>query len=321
MQWQLPRSLAPGDEVAVILPSSAVRDGEAFARGLQRLRDWGLSPTVLSRGPVDEGLDWPDGGAVAAADTDRLQALQQAIAEPRFRAVFCGRGGYGAARLLEGLDWSPLAKDPKPIVGYSDVTALLCAAAAEVGLVSFHGPMVATTEPMDAGEAGWQLQRELLTDPDGVQSLPEAADARAIRPGAAEGRLVGGNLAVLQASIGTPWQVDTAGALLFLEDIGEAPYRVDRMLTQLLQTGMLRRVAGVVLGDFHVEGTALASVHAPMQRVLEERLAALDVPVACGFLIGHRPGAWTLPFGGRARLDAPASGAPATLQLLEPCVR
>ncbi|MCA8952579.1 MAG: LD-carboxypeptidase, partial [Planctomycetes bacterium] len=275
MRWQLPKALTAGDEVAVVLPSSAIRDGDAFARGLDRLRSWGLRPSVMATGSVETGTDWPEGCAVAASDGERLAGLQRALAEPRFRAVFCGRGGYGAGRLLTEIDWSVLAADPKPLVGYSDITALLCAAAAATGTVSFHGPMVATAAAMDPEDDGWRLQRELLFVTDRAPQLPATDEPRTLRTGAAEGYLVGGNLAVLQATIGTPWQPETDGALLFLEDIGEAPYRVDRMLTQLLQTGMLRRCAGVLLGDFHVAGTALASVHPPMQRVLEERLAGL----------------------------------------------
>ena len=319
MHWQRAKALQAGDEVAVVLPSSAVRDAAAFERGLDRLRGWGLHPTVLCEGRPNEGLDWPEGGAVAADDAARKNALQQALREPRFRAIFCGRGGYGAARLLGDLDWAPLREDPKPIVGYSDISALLSGAAREAGMVGLHGPMVATTTAMDPGDDGWELQRRLLTEADLPTALPAAGGARALCSGVAEGALVGGNLAVLQGLLGTPWAPPTDGALLFLEDIGEAPYRVDRMLTQLRQCGVLERVAGVLLGDFHVEGTALASEHPGMGRVLEERLGDLDVPVACGLPFGHRPGAWTLPFGAQARLVAEPGAV--EVCLLEPCVR
>lgn len=323
MDWQLPKALQPGDEVAVVLPSSAVRDLAPFEHGLERLREWQLRPHVLCKGAVDAGVEWPEGCTVAAPDADRLAAFQQAITEPRFRAVFCGRGGYGAARLLPDLDWEPLREDPKPIVGYSDITALLAGARVGAGILSFHGPMVATTPAMDPSPAGWELQRGLLTRSDQATPLPPAPAARVLSVGTATGRLVGGNLAVLQGLIGTPWEIGRDGddVLLFLEDIGEAPYRVDRMLTQLRQTALFERVAGVVLGDFHVDETELASEHPPMTAVLADRLGDLDVPVAMGFPFGHRPGSWTLPFGGRARLVAGAAGGPATLELLDPAVR
>lgn len=319
MQWQLGKALRAGDEVAVVLPAGGIRDQGAFAHGMARLRAWGLRPTVLPDGAEHHRLDWPEGSPLAATDDARLAALQRALAEPRFRAVFCGRGGYGTTRLLDALDWRPLAADPKPIVGYSDVTALLCGAAVGAHLVGFHGPMVATVAAMDPGQDGWRLQHRLLTEAGGSVELPPRRDALALVAGDATGPLVGGNLAVLQSLIGTPWSPPIDGALLFLEDIGEAPYRVDRMLTQLRQCGWFTRAAGILLGDFHVDGTELASAHAPMQQVLAERLADLDIPVACGLPFGHRPGAWTLPFGGRARLVATENSV--HLTLLEPSVR
>ncbi len=318
MQRTLPRALCAGDEVAVVAPAGAVRDDDSLANGLARLRAWGLVPTVL---PHARGrLDWPAGSPLSATDAERLADLQHAIGTPRYRAVFCARGGYGITRLLTGLDCTPLRRDPKPIVGYSDVTTLLAAVRARTGLVSLHGPMVATGALMDAGADGWELQRRLLTDTVGPVPLPPAPRARGLCAGIAEGPLVGGNLSLVQCLIGTPWQVDTRGALLLLEDIGEAPYRIDRMLTHLLDTGALQHAAGVLLGDFHATDTPPASEHAATTAVLVERLAALPIPVAMGFPFGHCPGSWTLPIGARARLVVPAVGAPASLELLEPAV-
>jgi len=318
MQRRFPKALKHGDEVAVLSPASGGFLAEALERGCARLRTWGLEPTLMPH--AHERLDWPEGCAMAAPDDARLEDLQAALDDPRYRAVLCTRGGYGVARLLPRIDWTLYANDPKPIVGYSDLTALHAAARAATGVVSLHGPMVATTDAMDAGVHGWELQRRLLTEARAPVELPAAVGARAIVAGAAEGPLVGGNLALVQSLIGTPWQLDTRGAIVFLEDIGEAPYRVDRMLTQLLQSGALRHCAGVALGDFHVDGTPLASEHPSMQAVLVERLQDASVPVACGFPIGHRPGQWTLPFGAVARLQAAAEG-PATLALLEPAVK
>jgi muramoyltetrapeptide carboxypeptidase len=320
MERRFPRALSAGDVVAVVSPAGGVRDETALERGLQRLRDLGLAPEVL---PHARGrLDRPEGSAFAAPDAERLADLQKALADPRYRAVFCTRGGYGSGRLLGRLDLSSLVKDPKPVVGYSDITALLSAILAETGVVGFHGPMVATTEAMDAGEDGWRLQAELLFDARRAPSLPPMGTTpRTIRAGRAEGPLVGGNLTLVQSLIGTDWQLDTRGSILFLEDTDEAPYRVDRMLTHLAQAGVFAGVAGVVLGDFHIEDTPLGSEHPPMLEVLEERLAQLDVPVVRGFPIGHLPRAWTLPVGARARLEGPKGDAPARLELLEPAVK
>jgi len=314
----LPRALRAGDEVAVIAPASGVRDETALQRGLERLRSWGLEPVLM---PHAQGkLSWPDGCALAAADVERARDLQDALGDPRYRAVCCVRGGYGTTRLLTELDFAPLLRDPKPVLGYSDITALLAAIRARTGLVGLHGPMLATVATMDAGAACWELQRRLLTETT-PPALPPAPEAHGLVAGTATGPLVGGNLSLLQCLLGTRWQLDARGALLFLEDTGEAPYRVDRMLTHLQQAGVFDRVAGVILGDFHLADTSLGSLQPTMRAALEERLGRLPVPVAMGFPIGHLPGAWTLPFGGEARLSVPARGAPATLELLEPAVR
>lgn len=319
MELLLPHALRDGDEIAVIAPAGGVRDEEALQRGLARFRAWGFVPTLL---PHARGvLDWPEGGRLAATDAERLRDLQEAVSNPRYRAIVCARGGYGTTRLLESLDLSPLRRDPKPILGYSDITALLAAARAATGLVGFHGPMLATTAAMDAGEQGFALQRQLLTVPGAPATLPAAEHARGLAVGTATGPLVGGNLSLVQCLVGTRHEIDTEGAILFLEDIDEAPYRVDRMLTHLHATGAIARAAGIVLGDFHVAGTALGSEYPAMTAVLEERLRDLPIPVACGFPFGHRPGSWTLPVGVRARLAVPGRGAPATLELLEPAVR
>ncbi len=321
MNRLLPKALRAGDAIAVVAPASGVRDEAALQRGLERFAAWGFRPELLAH--ARERLDWPEGGALAATDAQRLHDLQAAIADPRYRAIVAVRGGYGVTRLLADLDLQPLLRDPKPILGYSDLTALLAAAQQSIGLVGLHGPMLATTAAMDAGEAGWELQRALLTETTRPAALPPAADARGLRAGTAEGPLVGGNLSLVQSLLGTPWSIAnaSAGALLFFEDIGEAPYRVDRMLTQLLHAGVLQRAAGVLLGDFHQHDTPLASLQPAMLAVFEERLARLSIPVAYGFPIGHRPGAWTLPVGARARLEVAARGGAATLALLEPAVR
>ena len=235
MQLRLPPALQRGDEVAVVLPSSAVRDRGALDRGMERLRAWGLRPSIVGDGDPCRGLDWPEGSELAAEDDARLRALHHAFSEPRYRGVLCARGGYGAPRLLADLDWSVLAADPKVLLGYSDITALLCGAAVAAQVASLHGPMVATTEDMDAGDACWEQQRALMFDA-APTSLPAAASGRTLRAGVAEGPLLGGNLAVLQGLLGTPWLPTLEGALLFLEDIGEAPYRVDRSCVSMRST-------------------------------------------------------------------------------------
>ncbi len=313
-----PKALHKGDRIAVVSPASAVRAKQSLDAGIARLRRLGFRPQLMPHALAS--LDYPSKGQLAGSDDDRLADLQAAISDPQWRGIFCTRGGYGVTRLLERIDFAPLRKDPKPVLGYSDITALLAAQWKSAGVVGFHGPMVATTEKFASGRDCAALQDALVTDTRHAPELPRMGTPHVICPGQSEGVLVGGNLSLVVALIGTPWEIDTHGAILFLEDVDEAPYSIDRMLTQLLQTGALRHARGVVLGDFHLDETPLASESPRVVRVLRDRLSALSCPVAHGFPFGHRPRAWTLPFGGRARLDAGDEGKPAALVLLEPAV-
>lgn len=320
MSTLLPTALRQGDQVAVVAPAGAVRDHEALHRGLARLRSWGLQPQLLPS--VSSTLDWPEGSPLSADDDRRLADLQRACDDPSLRAVCLARGGYGITRLLDRIDWRGLRAAPKPILGYSDATALQAAAWRQLGLVTFHGPMVATAASLDAGEEGYELQRRMLfgeAEPGTVLPTMPGPRPSALTAGTAEGPLVGGNLSLVCALLGTPWQIDTRGAIVCLEDVGEAPYRIDRMLTQLLATGCLRHAAGIALGDFHHAGTEPSSLHPGTVAVLGERLAPLGIPVALALPFGHRPHAWTLPLGVRARLQVADDGV--TLTPLAPATR
>lgn len=321
MEKRFPKALRRGDKVALVSPASPLgKRREDLDRGLARLEGWGFVPELMPN--ALRALDWPEGGELAGTDAQRASDLNAAIRGREYRAIVCIRGGYGTTRLLGRLDFAALARDPKPILGYSDITALLAAAWREAGLVGLHGPMVATSAADATGKENLELQCRLLTETARPAVLPAAgAPAHVLVEGQAEGNLVGGNLSLVAALIGTPWELDTRGAILFLEDIHEAPYRIDRMLTQLMQAGLLGRAAGICLGDFHLDGTPPASESPDVLRVLQDRLQALGVPVAHGFPFGHRPRSWTLPFGVRARFEATDAAAPATLTLLEPAVR
>lgn len=312
-----PRALRKGDEVAVVSPSGPVRDRGALERGLARLRALGYKPKLFAH--ALDSVDYPDEDGLAGTDAARLADLQKAFDEERWRAVLCTRGGYGMTRLLNQIDWKGLRADPKPILGYSDITALQAPAWRELRLVSFHGPMVATTKSHAMGPKDDALQARLMSDSTKAPPLHIGSDApHAIATGDASGPLVGGNLSLVQALIGTRWQIDTKGCLLFLEDVSEEPYSVDRMLTHLRSAGCFEACRGVVLGDFHAPKTELASEDERITRVLRDRLRSLGIPVAHGFPFGHRPRSWTLPFGARARLIATDESQAASLQLLEP---
>jgi muramoyltetrapeptide carboxypeptidase len=256
-------------------------------------------------------------GYLAASDAERADDLNRAVRDPEIDAVWCLRGGYGTMRILEAVDWDAWSRRALPLIGFSDNTALHLALQRR-GVVSLHGPHAATTDlPAFAGE----LLLRLLTraDPAGPLRFPPDGPARAatVHGGRAEGPLVGGNLALLCATLGTPYAVRAEGAILFMEEVGESAYRVDRMLTQLRLAGVLGAAAGIAVGAFtEVPGEGTPGTP-PMAGVIAERLGDLGVPVAAGFPFGHVAGSWTLPLGVRAGLDADAG----SLALLEPALR
>jgi len=254
-------------------------------------------------------------GYLAGTDEQRAADLDAALRAADNDAIWCLRGGYGTMRILDRLDWGALAARPRPLIGFSDNTALHLAAR-RAGVVSFHGPHPAVAELPPFSE---RCLLRVLTAAEPAGPLPFPADAeraRALVGGVAEGPLVGGNLALLAATAGTPYALRARGCILFLEEVGEAAYRIDRMLSQLRLAGILDGVAGVAVGAFsECPDRGVEGIPAP-EEVLLDRLGELGIPVAFGFPFGHVPESWTLPLGVRARLDADAG----TLELLEAAV-
>lgn len=312
----VPKALRKGDAVAVISPSGPTRDKTNTELGITRLKSWGLEPVVFRHAYDVHGF-------LAGSDESRLEDLQSAISNPKFRAIWCVRGGYGLTRLLERIDFRPLARDPKPIIGFSDITALLIGARETTGLIGFHGPMVATMSAKSLNTANESLLRKLLFgEPVGALSPnPDDTPPHVMRAGQADGPLIGGNLALLSAMAGTTWAPRFAGSIAFIEDVEEPPYRIDRMLTQLLQATDLRKAKGIVLGDFAKSGAPEGTETTDLMWVLKDRLGDLGIPVAYGFPFGHRPNTWTFPVGLPARLDASDPGQVPTLRLLYLAVR
>jgi len=278
----------------VVAPAGAV-ERERLSAGVAVLAGWGMDVRVGSAVLNRQAY-------LAGSDEERLADLVSMIDDPRVRAIFFARGGYGSQRLLPRLDLAGLARQPKPIIGYSDATALL-GAAVEAGVVAMHGPMVADDMARGLSERSTTHLRTLLTDPGWRW---EAEAPITIRPGKASGRLVGGCLAVLVAALGTPWAPATDGAILFLEDVAERPYRLDRLLTQLRQAGKLERVAGIVFGTMAacppIDGVG------PLD-VVRACVGDLPCPIAFGLPSGHAPGGaaaenLALPFGVQVELDA-----------------
>jgi muramoyltetrapeptide carboxypeptidase len=239
-------------------------------------------------------------GYLAGSDLLRVQDIHDMFTDSRVGAILCTRGGYGAGRLLDLIDYDLVRAHPKILVGFSDVTALSMAMLERSGLLTFHGPMLAAEfgdAPTEVAEyAFWNMLTQGVS-----QRVLSLGEEGSMRDGVAEGTLIGGNLAVYASLVGTPYLPDPSGGILFLEDVGENTYRIDRMLLQLKHAGVLRAVAGVVLGSF----SAIPDVEADreLETVLREYLAPLEVPVMTGFPFGHIPDKVTLPLGARVRLD------------------
>lgn len=286
-----PFALRPGSRVVAIAPSSPF-DVAAFDVGLSLLRE---------RYHVDHRADLTARAGFLAGDDDRrLQELQDAIDDDSVEAIIAARGGYGAARLLDRLDLSALARRPKPIVGFSDITALH-ALWANAGVASIHGPMIATL-----GKPGTDAPRALSAMTELLEGrMPQPLEGLGcVRSGSTIGFLKGGNLSVLTALIGTPFMPILLGSVLFLEDIGERPYRVDRMLTTWRQAHMFDLVSGVVLGAFTDCDPGPDGV--TVEDVLRSHLGSLKIPVLSGLRAGHIDDNMPLPFGATVEVDADA---------------
>ncbi len=311
----LPRALRPGDTVAVVAPSGKV-DPERLASGIEMLRSWGYFAVAM---PSTES-----GRGYLAGPSDEANGAELAscFADSRFAGILCARGGYGAMRVLPHIDWSVVRGNPKLLLGYSDITALHMAIRREAGLATFHGSMIARQgdEPALHPWTAAGLRAALAsTKPLGAIRSPEDGPRPVvITPGSATGPLAGGNLTLVASLIGTPWQLDARGCVLLLEDVNEAPYRIDRMLTQLLLSGALSDVAGIVFGDSPTcDRPADDPRTMPLATVLRDRLGPLGVPVVYGFPCGHTPFRATLPMGVDVTLDV----AGGTLTVLQPaCV-
>ncbi|WP_405775226.1 LD-carboxypeptidase [Streptomyces sp. NBC_00859] len=291
-----PARLRPGSRVAVVAPSGPVPEDRLTA-GLDILRGWDLDPVVMPH-VLDRH---PRFGYLAGNDESRARDLQEAWCDPRVSAVLCARGGYGAQRMTDLLDWAAMrAAGPKVFVGYSDVTALHEAFAVRMGLSTLHGPMTAALSFLKDTDTQESL-RATLFEPDTVRTLG-LGTARTLVPGRAAGITLGGCVSLLAADLGTPHARPSArGGLLLIEDIGEEAYRIDRILTQLLRSGLLDGVTGIALGSW-VDCTPADE----MRAVLTDRLGGLGVPVVGEFGFGHCTTAQTVPLGVPAVLDADA---------------
>ncbi|HUY26719.1 MAG TPA: LD-carboxypeptidase [Candidatus Binataceae bacterium] len=299
-----PPALHPGDTVGVVAPAAAI-DREYLERGVGALGAMGFRVKVSSRALARSGI-------LAGDDRERAAELQDYFADDSVRAIFAARGGYGCGRLLPMLDFARIARTPKPFIGFSDETFLLNPLVTHAGIVAIHGPMIAMDFARGLSARSFRHLRALLT---GELSSFELEARECVHPGRAEGELMGGCLSVIVAMLATPFAPDFRGRILFLEDTGERAYRIDRMLVQLRQSGVLAAVSGIVFGAIRpVEGNADEAKL--ISRFIAEQTASLGIPVIAGIEAGHGTENLALPFGVRALLDADAG----TLAILEPAV-
>lgn len=284
----VPSRLSHGDRVAIVAPSGPV-DPVWLARGRHVLTEMGLDVVVMPRVLNRRGY-------LAGSDAGRAADLQDAWCDPGIRAVICARGGYGATRLLDLLDWPAMeAARPKIFLGSSDATALHQAFAARLGVASCFGPMPACQTLGDlAGPDAASLAHLRASLFENGEPEPVTGE-HVIVSGHAEGPLTGGNLSLLASLCGTPYAMRGEGHIVLLEDVNEQPYRLDRMITQLVQSGSLDRVIGIVLGSFTGCGDPLPT--------LVERLAELEVPMIAGLPIGHGTPQFTAWLGADAVID------------------
>jgi muramoyltetrapeptide carboxypeptidase len=301
-----PKALRPGDTVGLITPSSYVSDPDRLALAERTARYFGLVPKF---GKNVRKRDGYLGGGIE----DRVEDLHAMFRDPEVKAVFAIRGGYGAAQLLDAIDYDLIRSHPKIFLGYSDITALHLAIQKRAGLVTFHGPITLSrftpytqtyfrkalfeTEPLGR-----------ITNPPDSDPLRPAHILRTVRPGRARGPLIGGNLTLISTTMGTPYEIETSGRILFLEDVDEQPYSIDRMLTQLRLAGKLSGASGIIFGecqdcrprDFKPSYESTLSVG----EVVDQILGRLRIPVLSGLTIGHTDDQLTLPLGVTAELDA-----------------
>lgn len=286
-----PPHLKRGDLVRIIAPASHF-DRERFNRGV-RVLEQELGFRTAWRDDL-----FTQQRFLAGDDSRRAAELHDAFNDSEARAVFCARGGYGSARILRRLDSAVFRDHPKVLMGFSDVTALLLWMQRHAGLVVFHGPMVTGRMSDGLSDADRDALIRTLSRPEPAGLLGQGAT---LVEGEAEGPLVGGSLAMLAAGVGTPYEPDTEGSILFLEDVGEKPYRLDRMLRQLLQAGLLDDVAGLALGDF-VGCDNPADPENDAAAILEDFARELAVPCVAQLPFGHGESNRVVPLGVRARL-------------------
>jgi muramoyltetrapeptide carboxypeptidase len=310
-----PRRLKPGDRVGLVAPASALFRSVDIEIAQDAVRAFALEPRLGAHVRDRHGY-------LAGRDEDRAADVNTFFADASVSAIIAIHGGWGCARVLPHLDWDQVRRNPKVVAGFSDLTGLHCGLQARTGLVTFHTPMLLAPWPPFSVEhfrrVVFEGEAVAMANPPGEEKrlVQRENRTRTITAGRARGRLLGGNLSVLTALLATPYLPAFDGAILFLEDVNEEIYRVDRMLTQLRLAGILGRVRGFVFGSCSKcePGEGYGSL--TLEEVLDEHVKPLGIPAYEGAMIGHQDRQFTVPVGVEAELDAAAG----TLAMLEPAV-
>lgn len=291
-----PRRLEWGDTIGIISPASPMRL-DRLQRGVEYLQQKGYHVLVGKNAYQKRGY-------LAGTDSQRASDLNDMLLNPQVKAIFCTRGGYGTLRILDLIDYSIIRKNPKILVGYSDITALQLAIFSQTGLITFSGPMVAVEMGKGLDSFTEKNFWKVLSSPERIGPLedPNSRGLVVFREGKARGILIGGCLSILTSLLGTKYLPDLEDKILFLEEVGEEPYRFDRYLTQLKLAGILNQVQGIIFGQI-VDCVPKEEQSLTIEEVIEEVTADLDIPVVSGVPYGHIDRKFTLPIGVEAFLD------------------
>lgn len=295
----LPPGLREGDRIGLISPASYANE-DKIQKAISNLESLGLR--VVEGKYLRE-----ENGFMAGSDSERVEDIHTMFRREDINGIWCVRGGYGTTRILDMLDYDLIRTHPKVFVGYSDITALHQAIFTQAGLVTFHGPVASSVFSDYSMES---IRKALFASDYLYDTLPIAIPGekeesfKVLQPGKATGRLLGGNLSLLSALCGTRYMPDLAGKIVFIEDVGEASYRIDRMLVQLIQAANLKNAAGIIFGNFTNCGPETGSSDQTVSQVIYDHFGSLDIPVVTGYSIGHIDNQVTLAVGMMAELDA-----------------
>lgn len=307
------KKLKFGDTLGFIAPSGAVRTEGAIERAVKETERMGFKVMLGESAGKKYGY-------LSGTDEVRARDINNMFADDEVDAIVCLRGGYGAMRILDKLDYEMIARHPKIFMGFSDITALHIALLEKCGLATFHGPMAAANwanSPLDDFSRESMYRALMNAEPAGELANPPEYPKQTVNPGVAEGQLVGGNLMLIASSLGTPWELDTKGRIIFIEEIGERTYCVDRMLTQMRLAGKFDDCAGVVFGDFADCPIEYPEFGLTLEEIIRDVVAPSGKPIFTGLRCGHCSPKLTLPFGVKCRMDADKC----TLTVLESAVR